>query len=195
MIEKSISAKTRLSLYIGLMFACVVLSSANVNAGARNPSVDPLFYSLSNTESQQLEDTLDAYIGLGARGEVGAKYRLACRLGGRYQPLEFSNVIGGNFVKNELSKDDVWKAIRGDSSALAQVMKTLKKARKTPNVDLPDGVDQMIAYAVQDDRHVKFWGISPGDDHFLAAESKGQSLSEIAVPICAIASKLGLNHE
>lgn len=164
-------------------------------AGSRDSDVDVIFYSVSAVNSQQLNDSLNEYVaGDEDKPTAGDKYRSSCRIRGQ-QVLRFGYVLDGASLKNELKKADVEKAIAKDSKALAKVMRSLAKPRETGAVDLPHGVDQLIAYAVLPNGHVKFWGISPGDSRFLEAESAGQTLGEIAQPLCTIAGTLGLNHD
>lgn len=175
-------------------FTGLMLLMAQAQAGSRDPTIDALFYSISPAKNQQLEDNLDAYVGIGTHAAEGAKYRSSCHIGGGRTLLEFGPLLGGTFIKQELSKADVWKAIAGDQKAMTRLDHALTRARSTPNLYLPDGVDQMIAYAAQPDGRVKFWGIAPGGDHFLQAESPSPALRDIAPPLCALAGKLGLNH-
>ena len=161
-------------------------------AGSRDPTIDPLFYSISPSKSQLMEESLSSYIN--DRGGDGYKFRTSCHLGDA-QALGFSNVIGGTYIQDELGKDDVWKAIGRDKKAMAKVMSALKKPRETAHIHLEHGVDVMIAYAAQPDGHVKFWAIAPDQSGFLMVESKGMTLNDIAGPICKIVNELGLNHE
>ncbi|KPC50396.1 hypothetical protein [Amantichitinum ursilacus] len=185
-----------MSRLICIALAGIAVVAAPAWAGSRDAGVDALFFSISPTKNPQLEASLDAFLGYADPKGEGAKARDACRVNEGRSSLEFGEIVGGagTTIKKELSKDDVWKAIAGNPKAQAKLNRVLSRHRRGEPLYLPYGFDQMIAYAIQPDGHVKFWAMGQDDDHLLTAESRSAKLSDIAGPLCSVISKIGLTH-